>query len=173
MDLRLFQQINKLSGRLSPVDNLMIFISNRARYLYLLIIVLLLFKGHRNKRIALETGSSVILSLVLQFFIKLFYDKPRPFKKRRVGILIPSKTDSTFPSKHTILAFTASTSILMYHRKLGTILMWMSALTGFSRIWVGHHYPSDILGSAILGSLTSFVTRLVSLRKFRKKPLAS
>jgi undecaprenyl-diphosphatase len=172
MDLRLFQQINKLSGRISPVDHSMIFISNRFRYVFLFIIVMLLFKNRKNKRIALETGSSVLLSLIVQFFIKFFYDKPRPFKKRRVGILIPSKMDSSFPSKHTILAFAASTSILMFHRKLGAIMMWMSALTGFSRIWVGHHYPSDIIGSAILGSLTSLVTRIVSLSKFGNKPEA-
>jgi undecaprenyl-diphosphatase len=173
MDLKLFQLINKLSGRLSPVDNLMIFISNRARYVYAIIILVLLFKNQKNKRIALETGSSVLLSLIVQFFIKLFYDKPRPFEKRRVGILIPSKTDSSFPSKHTTLAFAASTSILMFHRKLGAIMMWMSALTGFSRIWVGHHYPSDIIGSAILGSLISFVTRIISFSKFGNKPEAS
>ena len=173
MDLRLFQQINKLSGRLSPVDNLMILISNRARYVYAFIILVLLFKNRKNKQIALETGSSVLLSLVLQFFIKLFYVKPRPFKKRRVGILIPSKTDSSFPSKHTTLAFAASTSILLFHRKLGTIMMWMSALTGFSRIWVGHHYPSDIIGSALIGTLTSLVARIVSFSKFGNKPEAS
>lgn len=31
----------------------------------------------------------------------------------------------------------------------------LAVLTGISRIWVGHHYPSDIIGSALLGSLTS------------------
>lgn len=173
MDLRLFQLINKHSGRISPVDNLMIFISNRARYVYAFIILVLLFKNRQNRRVALETGSSVLLSLVVQFFIKLFYNKPRPFEKRRVGILIPSKMDSSFPSKHTILAFAASTSIWGFHRKLGAIMMWMSVLTGFSRIWVGHHYPSDIIGSALLGSLTSLVTRIVSFSKFGNKPEAS
>ncbi|WLR57537.1 undecaprenyl-diphosphatase [Mesobacillus subterraneus] len=173
MDLRLFQQMNKLSGQISPVDHSMIFISKRLRYVYLIVIVMLLFKNRKNKRIALETGSSVLISVIVQFFIKLFYAKPRPFQKRRVGILIPSKMDSSFPSKHTILAFAASTSILLFHRKLGTIMMWMSALTGFSRIWVDHHYPSDILGSALLGSLISLVTRIVSFSKFGNNPESS
>jgi undecaprenyl-diphosphatase len=170
MDLNLFQLINRLSGRLRPVDLLMIFVSNRIRYVYILITALLLFKNRRNKRIALETGSSIFISFVIQFFIKIFYYKPRPFKKRRVGILIPSKMDSSFPSKHTVLAFAASTSLLMFHRRLGIMMTWLSALTGFSRIWVGHHYPSDIVGSALIGSLASVVTRLISYGKFGNKP---
>lgn len=173
MDLKLFKLINRLSGRFSPMDQLMILISNRVRYAYLLIIVLMLFKKGFNKRIALEAGMSVAISFIAHFFIHLFYFKPRPFMKRRVGILIPSKMNSSFPSKHTMLAFAASTTILMFHRTLGTIMMWMSALTGFSRIWVGHHYPSDIIGSAIVGSLTSVVARIISFNKFGTKPEAS
>jgi undecaprenyl-diphosphatase len=38
----------------------------------------------------------------------------------------------------------------------------LSLLTGFSRIWVGHHYPSDIIGSAFLGSFTSIFVHIVS-----------
>ncbi|CAM3727079.1 undecaprenyl-diphosphatase [Mesobacillus thioparans] len=170
MDLILFQLINRLSGRFSTADKLMILISNRVRYVYLFIIVVILFKNRFNKKIALETGLSVAFSLAAQFFIHLFYFKPRPFMKRRIGILIPSKTDSSFPSKHTMLAFTVSTTVLMYHRTLGTIMMWMSALTGLSRIWVGHHYPSDIVGSAFLGSLASLAARIISYSKLDNKP---
>lgn len=82
--------------------------------------------------------------------------------KRRVGILIPSKMNSSFPSKHTLLVFAISTSIFLYDRLLGSIMWGLSFLTGLSRIWVGHHYPSDIMGSAILGSLTSVIVHYFS-----------
>ncbi len=170
MDLKLFQLINRLSGRFSTADKLMILISNRVRYVYLFIIVVMLFKNRFNKKIALETGLSVAISLAVQFFIHLFYFKPRPFMKRRVGILIPSKMDSSFPSKHTLLAFAASSTVLMFHRSLGKIMIWMSVLTGLSRIWVGHHYPSDIVGSAFLGSLASVGARIISSRKLDNNP---
>lgn len=166
MDLKLFRLINRLSGRVSPLDQLMILISNRMRYAYLLIIVYMLFKNRFNRRIALETGISVCISIFAHFFIHIFHYKPRPFMKRRVGILIPSKMDSSFPSKHTMLAFAASTTVLMFHRTLGMTMTWMSVLTGLSRVWVGHHYPSDIIGSAILGSLTSVVSRIIAFSKF-------
>ena len=67
----------------------------------------------------------------------------------------PSKKISSFPSKHTTLAFAVATSVLLYKRLMGSIMVILAFLTGFSRIWVGQHFPSDILGSALLGSLTS------------------
>ena len=82
--------------------------------------------------------------------------------KHRVGILIPSKMDSTFPSKHTLLVFAISTSIFLYDRILGSIMWILSVLTGFSRIWVGHHYPSDIIGSAFIASMTSIMLEKIS-----------
>ena len=77
--------------------------------------------------------------------------------ERRVGILIPSKMDSSFLSKHTLLAFAVSTSIFLHKRILGSVMLGLTLLTGFSRIWLGHHYPSDIAGSAVLGSFTSAI----------------
>ena len=97
------------------------------------------------------------ITMFIHTLIKLFYFKPNPFVNKRVGILIPSKRDSTFPSKHTLLVCAISTSIFLYDRVLGSVMWVLSVLTGFSRIWVGHHYPSDIIGSALIATLTSTI----------------
>lgn len=162
MDLRLFQLINQLSGHNWIVDKLMILISNRIRYLYISLLVVFLIKNQFKKRLTVEAVGSILYALFIHFSFKLFFYKPRPFKKRRVGILIPSKMDSTFPSKHTLLAFAVSTTIFLYHRTLGIFMFSMSGLTGFSRIWIGHHYPSDIIGSAFLGWFSGVVTHILS-----------
>ena len=73
-------------------------------------------------------------------------------------MLIPSKTNSSFLSKHTLLAFAIATSIYLRERILGAVLLGVSVLTGFSRIWVGHHYPSDIIRSAFISIFTSVGT---------------
>lgn len=70
-------------------------------------------------------------------------------------LLIPSKNNSSFPSKHTALAFALSTSVLLRERLFGSIMWFLAILTGFSRIWLGHHYPFDIIGSAFIGILIS------------------
>jgi undecaprenyl-diphosphatase len=157
MDYKLFRVINMLSGRCSPIDWLMIIISKRIRYVYIFVLIFMWFKNEYYRKVSWNAVMSSGITLFLHTLINLFYFKPRPFVKRRVGILIPSKKDSSFPSKHTLLAFAVSTSINLYDGVLGSIMRVLSVLTGFSRIWTGHHYPSDIIGSAFIGSMTSII----------------
>ena len=158
----MFCTIHLLSGRFLPLDRLMILVSTKIRYVFLFVLIVMCFKKQIYKKISFEAGVSVIIALITHVLIKLFFFKPRPFAKRRVGILIPSKTDSSFPSKHTLLVFAIATTIIFYKRFLGSIMFVLSFLTGLSRIWVGHHYPSDIVGSAFLGSLISMIVHKLS-----------
>jgi undecaprenyl-diphosphatase len=157
MDSKLFKSINQLSGRCSSIDLLMILISNRIRYVFIFVLVFMWFRNNSYKKVSCNAVISVGVTLFIHTLIKLVYFKPRPFVKHQVGILIPSKRDSSFPSKHTLLTFAMSTSIFLYNRFLGSIMWLLSVLTGFSRIWVGHHYPSDIIGSAFIATITSII----------------
>jgi undecaprenyl-diphosphatase len=161
MDVKVFRAINQMTGRSTLVDQFMILISNKIRYVYFFILIVMWFKKHPYRQMTNNAIISAFITLIMNLFLKLFISKPRPFMKSRVGILIPSKMDSSFPSKHTLLVFAVSTSILLYNRVLGTIMCGLAALTGISRIWVGHHYPSDIIGSALLGSVTSMFVHKV------------
>ncbi|AZV42606.1 bacitracin ABC transporter permease [Peribacillus asahii] len=162
MNYKVFQSVNPLSRRCSPIDLLMILISNKIRYVFIFVLIFMWFRNDFYKKVSCNAVISVGLTLFINTLIKLFYFKPRPFVKRRVGILIPSKKDSSFPSKHTLLVFAISTSIFLYDRVLGSIMWILSVLTGFSRIWVGHHYPSDIIGSAFIGTMISITLDKVS-----------
>lgn len=157
MDYRIFKAVNGLAGRYSLLDKFMILISNKFHFLLILVLIFMSLRSFFHKKITLNAVLSVGLAFFMGTIINLFYYKPRPFVKRRVGILIPSKLTSSFPSKHSLFVFAVSTSIILHKRVLGSILWGLSVLTGISRIWVGHHYPSDIIGSAIIGSLTSLI----------------
>ena len=162
MNNKVFKLINQFSGRCSPIDLLMILISNKIRYVFIFVLIFLWFRNDSYKKVSCNAVKSMGITLFIHTLIKLVYFKPRPFVKHRVGILIPSKMDSTFPSKHTLLVFAISTSIFLYDRILGSIMWILSVLTGFSRIWVGHHYPSDIIGSAFIASMTSIMLDKIS-----------
>ncbi|WP_332697903.1 undecaprenyl-diphosphatase [Halalkalibacter lacteus] len=171
MDYKLFRELNQLAGRNSLLDILMIFFSNKVRYIFIFVLILMLFQNS-HKKVALSAITSAVFTLFINRLIRLVYFKPRPFVKNRVGILIPSKTDSSFPSKHTLLVFAIATSIFLRERILGSIMLVLSTLTGFSRIWVGHHFPSDIIGSAFISIVTSIFTDKASNRFALKfKPL--
>lgn len=145
------------------IDKLMILISYKIKFVYLFILVILLF---RKRNLFNEAVVTIVITLFLHFITKLFYFKPRPITDRRVRILTPSKVDSSFPSKHTLLTFAVSTVVFFYQRTVGSILLGFSVLTGLSRIWIGHHYPSDIAGSAVLGSFTStIIHKLLQISK--------
>jgi undecaprenyl-diphosphatase len=157
MDKRIFSVINRITGRQHLMDFIMIFVSKRIRYFYFIVLFILWFKSNSSQIVAKKAIISAVITLSIRKMVNLFYFRPRPFVSNRVGILIPSKTDSTFLSKHTLLAFAISTSILLRRNFLGRILIGFSSLTGLSRIWVGHHYPSDIIRSVIVGGATSLL----------------
>ena len=162
MDYRIFRAINQLAGRYRLLDSIMIKISQRLRYLFVLLLILMWFRNNYYKKTMLHSVISAMVTLLIISFIKLFYFKPRPFLKYWVNLLppSPSKKNSSFPSKHTTLAFAVATSILFYNRLLGCFMSLLSFLVGFSRVWMGQHYPSDIIASAFLGSLTAFVVNI-------------
>jgi undecaprenyl-diphosphatase len=162
MDYKKFKSIHQLSGHFSPIDFLMILISNKIRYVFILVLIFMYFRNHAYKKVSFNATISAGITLIINTLIKFFYFKPRPFMKRKIGILIPSKMDSSFPSKHTLLVFAISTSIFLYNRALGSIMWILSVLTGFSRIWIGHHYPSDIVGSAFIATITSIIVNKTS-----------
>ncbi|MFS0906565.1 undecaprenyl-diphosphatase [Priestia aryabhattai] len=157
MDDKGLRTINQLAGRYSVLDMLMILISKKVRYVFMFVLIVMWFRNDSQKKVTVNAVLSAVFTLFIHTLMKCFYFKPRPFMKRRVGILIPSKIDSSFLSKHTLLAFAVSTSIFLHERILGSVMWGLSLLTGFSRIWVGHHYPSDIIRSAFIGSLTGII----------------
>lgn len=162
MNYRLFRVINCLAGCNSKLDTFMIFMSQRTPLLYTFLLAFMWFRNKSYKKMILFAGVSVGFSLVINRLIQLFYFKPRPFVIHRVRLLISSKNNSSFPSKHTMLAFALATSILLRDRLFGSIMWLLAILTGFSRIWVGHHYPFDIVGSAFIGTLTSMVIAAIT-----------
>jgi undecaprenyl-diphosphatase len=113
MDYRIFKRINEYAGRYQLLDTLVINFSQKVRFLFLFILIFMWFRNNSHKKITLFTIISIGLSLVLDKLIKLFYFKPRPFLNLWVHLLppFPSKKSSSFPSKHTTLAFAAATSV--------------------------------------------------------------
>lgn len=109
-------------------------------------------RNHWLPMAALVFISAVIARFGVTELIRLFYDQPRPFEiVEGARQLIEHSGGGSFPSGHAAFAFALAAATSFYDQRLG-IFFWVSAiLIGLSRIAAGVHWPSDILGGAIVG----------------------
>jgi undecaprenyl-diphosphatase len=97
------------------------------------------------------------LAIGINFLIGLVYYRPRPFINHHVHMLLPHVVDSSFPSDHATASMAIAVAIWLYNRKLGTPLIVIALLIGLSRVYVGHHYPTDVLGGFIIGTVSALL----------------
>lgn len=113
-----------------------------------------------DKKRGLFLGYSVVMSLVLNGFIKDFFDFERPIGKP--GIIsrrLDTATGSSFPSGHTqsTAAFWTSLALSFRRRALWAAAAVLIAGVGLSRLYLGVHYPKDVLAGLVLGLLSSLI----------------
>lgn len=109
-----------------------------------------------DKRLALRIGYITITSMCVNNTVKNLVKRPRPFA---VGEVTPARahtaTGYSFPSGHTQTIATWSTALAMYIREkwMGILAGIAIVAVGFSRLFLGVHYPSDVIVGAVLGVL--------------------
>jgi undecaprenyl-diphosphatase len=88
--------------------------------------------------------------------LKALFDRNRPpVDYPRPKALVPVPHDASFPSGHAATSFAAATVLTFAFPRLGPALFLLAAAVAFSRVYVGVHYPLDILGGAALGVLVA------------------
>ena len=123
-----------------------------------------------------KSAISIACAMAISTSLKYSIDRQRPYDKYP-GDIIPKgeATTASFPSGHTTSAFATATSLsLSYKKWYVTVPAYMYAcLAGYSRMRLGMHYPSDVLGGAILGTGTTLLTWHIAKRisEKKKKPL--
>ncbi len=132
--------------------------------LYLTTFVWLFWKGGKAGRIC---GVALILAVALNDavvtkFLKEFFERERPCRALEgVRMLVGCGPGKSFPSAHASNNFAAAYVFSRYFRKMSVLFYVIAALMAFSRIYVGVHYPSDVIGGAIVGVAVGFVVVMV------------
>ena len=104
--------------------------------------------------------------------LKTIINRPRPYEQYpgEIFVLTYSKGQS-FPSGHTSLAFATATSLTITHKKWYIAVpayLWAGCV-GYSRLYLGRHYPSDVLGGAVVGAGSSLLSHWLSKKLFEQK----
>ncbi|MGG0723660.1 undecaprenyl-diphosphatase [Bacillus mycoides] len=161
MNHTVFQWINNFAGSSKLLDTLMIAITNSAAYVAILFMLILWFNNGKKENAIIKqytvlyTTLSVSIALLVNILIHAVYYHPRPFITHDVHQLVPHAADSSFVSNHSVLVFSIAFVFILRGEKLKYIALIWAILVGISRMYVGVHYPLDILGAAFLTFITS------------------
>ena len=119
-------------------------------------------------RLSLAVGAAEALGYVSSTGLKYLFKRLRPYEvlpdvEPRVA---RKRTPYAFPSGHTTIAFAIAVSIALYEPRWYVVtpaVIWASSV-GISRVWLGVHYPSDVLAGALLGTLCGWIAHQVVRR---------
>ncbi len=140
---------------LDPFMKLYTQLGNAGMLFIVLGLALLLFKPTRKAGVSALCAMLIGL-IVVNFTIKPLMARPRPWLVIENFVnLVPEGDPNSFPSGHTNAAFAFALAVCMSAPK-----RWMkisavcaAAVMGLSRLYVGVHFPSDVLAGAVIGSL--------------------
>jgi undecaprenyl-diphosphatase len=164
-DRAVFEWINGLAGHVPIIDNFLRGIANDYFIIigFCLVLVALWF-GTRdfarrkvNQTAVIVAAISLGISQAVVDIINIFLFRPRPFTLLPTQLLFYAPTDSSFPSNAAAITFAAAFGVFFVNRKVGTWLLGLAAFLGFARIYVGVHYPSDVLGGAAIAAAVAWV----------------
>jgi undecaprenyl-diphosphatase len=185
VDTKVFLQINK--QHYAPLDQFMILITQFGRELVWPIVIVILFTsgGVTGKKAALIMALAMIILIPIGVLMKEIVARPRPFIPESEFILA---TDSkyAYPSGHSlIVAAGATVSVAVLYRNpswkmkaVSIALAVEASIVCFSRIYVGAHFPLDVLGGILLGIgisllLLSYISTIEKLQTTISKFLLS
>lgn len=113
-----------------------------------------------TRHVLLAAGFSVIFGFALNLLILLFIQRDRPYIVGVTNLLIAPSGDPSFPSDHATAAFAIAATFLAYNFSGSKVLLAAAIMISASRIYVGTHFVSDIVGGAITGLLAAGVVLL-------------
>jgi undecaprenyl-diphosphatase len=172
-DTSVFYFINGLAGHIRILDELIKGLSND--YFALLVgclILVWLWFGTRepsrrlfNQRTVLSAMMSIGIACIFMVIINHFYYRPRPFDvlpADSINLLFYKPHDSSFPSNLTAIVFALAAAVFIRNRKWGGWLLALACIASIGRVYMGVHYPLDILGGAAVGVLSGFIAEGLS-----------
>lgn len=148
LDKTIFFFVNKTLA--NPFFDFILKASHQLPYIFWgLLIIFYLFR--RRYQLALLMIIAIAINFLVVSVLKDLIGRERPYQVLDVRQLVGEEDNRSFPSNHVQLSVLLSTVVLFFDRRFGVVLFILSLVIAFGRIYLGVHYPSDVLGGAIIG----------------------
>ena len=121
--------------------------------LFAVSLALLFLKKKEFKVLGLIMLAGLTVSFYLVSAFKILVARPRPFLVLTDVFLLAKENSMSFPSNHAATAFMAATALTAYFKRYAVVFYSFASAVAVSRVYMGVHYPSDVLAGAIIGCL--------------------
>lgn len=168
IDVWVFMLLNARGKRSAWMDWLMLAFTQLGNFIFAMILTTILYlSGNRTLAYELILGTMVLGVIVTT--MKTLIHRTRPYiKLQNIRIIGSRASGQSFPSGHTSQAFFLATLLSNYFATgMYSIAFYMiAALVGMTRIYVGMHYPRDVLGGAMVGTAMGLLGVIINNRLF-------
>lgn len=174
-DVSLLYDINGLAKAAPPwLDRVMEFVGEYGIMLGMVLVVLWCWWSVRRDGTLADSVSAVAgivwaplaagIALLVNIPIRGFVERPRPFNDHQgLDVLVEGKTDFSFVSDHATMAMAIGVGLFVAHRKWGLAAIGLALAEGFARVYMGVHYPTDVIGGFALGTAVALLLAPVAL----------
>ena len=158
-------------GFMTPVMELISLLGKGGIFLILLSLLLLVLRPTRRFGTAMCLGLA-IGAIAVNLWLKVVIARPRPYADIN-GVFYPlwlmlgshTESDFSFPSGHTNAAFASMVPVfILGNKKWSWLALVFAVLMGISRIYLVVHFPSDVVGGAITGTIAGMLGTLIAMR---------
>lgn len=168
-DVALLYDINGLTDDTPGwFDRAMEFVGEYGILIGLMLVVLWCWWGARRRGALDDAASSVAavvwaplaaaVAVLVNVPIRSFVGRPRPFLDHDgLTVLVRGKNDFSFVSDHATLAMAIGAALFVANRRLGFVGLGLAVLEGFCRVFMGVHYPTDVIGGFALGTAVALL----------------
>ncbi|MFF3322286.1 phosphatase PAP2 family protein [Streptomyces sp. NPDC002889] len=174
-DVGLLYDINGLAKEApSWLDRTMEFVGEYGIMLAMVLVVLWCWWSVRRRGSAEDSVAAVAaliwaplaagVALLVNVPIRGFVERPRPFVDHTgLEVLVDGKTDYSFVSDHATMAMAIAAGLFVAQRRFGLAGLALAMAEGFCRVYMGVHYPSDVVGGFALGTAVALLLAPLAL----------